>query len=495
MLRALKTSSADLGDFQTPPELVSAVLDRLGPSGPLEIKAFEVQEARLAVARKVVGDTRYAVELKRADIFDVDLRRLQWNSTGPLLVIGNPPWVTTSALGAMGSTNMPRKRNVLSLRGIDALTGSSNFDLTEHVWWKLLTELSEQQPTIALLSKTSVARRVMVLARRLRIPVSNARMFRIDARKWFGASVDACLFTLSVRGEPDSYEAAVYESLESARPSSTMGFVGEHLVGDLSKISAHDIADGTSRLQWRQGVKHDVAAVMELAGTGDRYRNRLGEDVEIESEVIYPLLKGSDLNRRSHDRRLAVIVTQQSLSDDAGRLAEIAPRAWEYLTRHADLFKRRRSTIYRGRADFAMFGIGPYSFSRFKVAIAGLYREPRFRLLGPLDGKPVMLDDTCYFLAVENPAEGALICAVLNAPETRQLITALSFPDSKRPITKRLLQKVDPLSALRRQGVRTFASAADAELVEAGQAPLQVSWEWTAERLLTATARPELTFA
>jgi len=41
---------------------------------------------------------------------------------------------------------------------------------------------------------------------------------------------------------------------------------------------------------------------------------------------------------------------------------------------------------------------GSLFFKPYKVAISGLYKSSHFSLLLPVDGKPVMLDDTCYLL-------------------------------------------------------------------------------------------------
>ena len=52
-----------------------------------------------------------------------------------------------------------------------------------------------------------------------------------------------------------------------------------------------------------------------------------------------------------------------------------APRLWSYLQAHAGSFTNRKSSIYRGQPPFALFGIGPYSFAPFKVAIGGLQQD------------------------------------------------------------------------------------------------------------------------
>src|SRR5262249_13327610 len=132
---------------------------------------------------------------------DINLRRdLTWSVRGPLLVIGNPPWVTSAELGALGSGNLPPKWNVKGALGLEARTGSANFDIAEAVWLKLIAELAaEDEPvTIALLCKMSVARNVLEHAERQRLPITEAALTRIEARRWFGAEVEACLFRLTL---------------------------------------------------------------------------------------------------------------------------------------------------------------------------------------------------------------------------------------------------------------------------------------------------------
>ena len=182
----------DFGDFQTPLSLVMAVLERLYASGkiwsrvleptcgrgnfiegllklttpPREIQGIEMQRHYLAnVQRLAESSSSNQVVIKQASIFDLNVHQdLSWRTTGPLLVVGNPPWVTNSELGMLESTNLPQKTNIKKLRGIDARTGSSNFDIAEHIWLKLIQELAEEQPFIALLCKTSVARNILQFA-------------------------------------------------------------------------------------------------------------------------------------------------------------------------------------------------------------------------------------------------------------------------------------------------------------------------------------------
>src|SRR5208337_4194411 len=151
-MRRLDHGRGDLGDFQTPRDLVDAVLHTLGPiasrwtrileptcgSGsflqallehkapPRELIGIEIQEPYWTMARSLAGKHPGSrVDILRANLFDLDLRTgLPWRDRGPLLVVGNPPWITAAALGKLDSGNVPSKRNLKELPGIEARTGS-----------------------------------------------------------------------------------------------------------------------------------------------------------------------------------------------------------------------------------------------------------------------------------------------------------------------------------------------------------------------------------
>ena len=190
------------------------------------------------------------------------------------------------------------------------------------------------------------------------------------------------------------------------------------------------MADGACHLEWRLGIKHDAAAVMEVTGA------------DVEPEYLYPLLKSADLARGTGPSRW-MVVPQRALGDDTAALAARAPRLWRYLHRHAAALDGRRSSIYRDRPRFAVFGVGPYAFAPWKVAVSGLHKTAEFRVVGPVDGRPVVFDDTCYFLPFDSAHEAHTVGALLRSRPARDLLDALMFRDAKRPVTKRLLQRLD----------------------------------------------------
>jgi hypothetical protein len=163
----------------------------------------------------------------------------------------------------------------------------------------------------------------------------------------------------------------------------------------------------------------------------------------MEAELLFPLLKSSDVANGNPEPSRAVIVTQRALGADTSALRQTAPKAWAYLNAHHELLRARKSSIYSGQPDFAIFGIGPYSFAPWKVAISGLYKRCAFTLIGPHEGRPVMLDDTCYFLPFPTEAEARSVWTALRSPLATDFFRARIFWDAKRPISKGILQKLD----------------------------------------------------
>ena len=103
----------------------------------------------------------------------------------------------------------------------------------------------------------------------------------------------------------------------------------------------------------------------------------------------------------------------------------------------------RKSSIYRGKCNFSIFGIGDYSFKPYKIAISGLYKTFHFCLIKPQNGKPVMLDDTCYFIGFDTLEQAEYIWNLLNTDIVEKLLKSISFDDAKRMITKDILMRID----------------------------------------------------
>ena len=194
---------------------------------------------------------------------------------------------------------------------------------------------------------------------------------------------------------------------------------------------------------WRSGIKHDCARVMELNSEGPNLKNGLGEYVDIEAHYLYPMLKSSDVAGEKTNRLKYMLVTQQFVGEPTGKIESTAPKTWSYLTKHMVSFELRGSSIYNGKPDFSIFGVGAYTFKPWKVAISGFYKKLNFSVIGPVAGRPVVFDDTVYFLGCESENQAVFIAGLLNSYESKVFFDSLIFWDEKRPITIELLRKLN----------------------------------------------------
>lgn len=465
---------AEFGDFQTPDQLASRVMTYLVSMG-IKPKAvvepscgkgaflvaalnaypnaalfgLEINPEHLAIAHGRVG-SRKRCELKQGSFF-----LEKWPDTiermpRPLLVVGNPPWVTNAELGAIGGQNLPTKTNLNKLKGLDALTGKSNFDISEWMLIKNIEWIVQARGVLAVLCKTSVARKVLSRAWSLDVPIAEARIVSINAMQHFGAAVEACLCVIRADKSARQKTCPIYRSFDEKTPINTLGFVDGTIVADVAAYKKRRHLRGHDpHFTWRSGLKHDCAKVMELERISEaEWVNGLGQEVRIEREYLYPLLKSSDIGG-SGTRRCEkwVVVPQQTVGQPTREIEHKAPKTWAYLMSHAVSLDARTSVIYKNKPRFSVFGVGAYTFAPWKIAISGLYKRLEFKVIGPKGGKPVVFDDTIYFIPFETEAEAMKALRRLRQADVQEFFQSMVFWDEKRPITVELLKRLN-LSAL-----------------------------------------------
>ena len=464
---------AEFGDFQTPLALARAVcrvLSRHGvkPSCVLEptcgtgsfllaaIETFttvsravgvEINPSYVSTARSLIREHAHAdkVEIVQADFFTTDWPALLGALEGSILVVGNPPWVTNAELGVLGSSNLPKKTNFQKHNGLDAMTGKSNFDISEWMLIHLLEWLNGRSAMLAVLCKTAVARKVLLYAWKNGISLKASELRGIDATESFGASVDACLLVCTLAPSSRNLESAVFAHLEDIDSRGVVGFRDGRLVADVEAYEQwKHLQGGGGPYRWRSGIKHDCIRVMEFIREGGHYRNGLGELVELEDDYLYPMLKSSELaNGLTKVPRRWMLVTQRAVGEETTGIKTRAPRTWDYLLSHADRLDSRISSVYRKRPRFSVFGVGDYSFAPWKVAISGFYKKLRFSEVGSFKGKPIVLDDTSNFIACRTKKEAHYIASLLNCQISQEFYSAFAFWDNKRPITIDMLRRLD----------------------------------------------------
>lgn len=427
------------------------VFDNIEEIFGIEIHKPYLEELKLNLLQYYIDNPqkrKVRIHLHHHNIFDFDLNSIkQCLNNRETLVLGNPPWVTNSKLGGFNSGNVPQKNNFKKLGGLDAITGKSNFDIAEYICRQMINLLAGEKARLALLLKNSVIKNIVYGQQNGHLMIGDLYQYNIDAKREFDVSVAASLLYLTI-GDKTERHCQIKDFYTNSNISK-YGWIDNRFVANVDAYQKCKYIDGESPLIWWSGLKHDCAKVMELTFDGKQYLNGLDETVDIEEDMIYPLLKSSDIKGEAMNSvRKYVIVTQKSTSDDTDWIKLKHPKTYKYLLNHAGYFDNRGSRIYRGRPRFCIFGIGKYSFSPYKVVVSGLYKQPNFVIVSPIDNKVVMLDDTCYMLGFENRSDALVTQCILKSMPVQAFIKALLFMDAKRVINKELLMRIDLLKAL-----------------------------------------------
>lgn len=475
MIQLSSRLKLEYGDFQTPLDLAKKVCHKLrqldvNPDLIVEptcgIGNF-IQAAALSFrsAQKVIGvevnqnylqeviNNKQIAEDERIQILEGNFFEFDWSSvidqsSKKILIIGNFPWVTNSQQGIISGKNLPQKTNFQNHKGLEAITGKSNFDISEWMLIHSIHLLQNCEACLAMLCKTSVARKLLNYIRSKNLNIASYVTYGIDAKKYFDASVDACLLVCKFDSNSRNYFCDVFCSLD-AEKAYRIGYRNDTAIRDLATFDKlKDLHNPKTVAQWRSGIKHDCSSVMEFRKVDGKAINGLGEVVDIEETCLFPLLKGSAIaqNRLEGGDRY-VLVTQKYIGESTDYLQSLAPRTWRYLIERSHYLDNRKSKIYQKAPRFAIFGVGSYTFAPWKIAICGLYKKLDFRLVGQVDGKPVVFDDTVYFLSFEDEQEARKILKLLTSQIATDFYSSLIFWDEKRPIKSSILNSLD-LSAL-----------------------------------------------
>ena len=235
-----------------------------------------------------------------------------------------------------------------------------------------------------MLCKTAVIKNIVRDLPKLHLKISNIKALLIDCKKEFGIDTKGALLIADFRQTP----VPLCTVLSFYNPNiqfKKYGWVNDKFVSNVKLYQKYKYLDGKSPLEWRQGIKHDASKVLILKVKNGNLLNGLREVVNVEDDLLYPFVKGSELKKGIiKESNSKIIITQKSPSEDTDYIKLKYPRLWGYLLSHSDFFVKRKSRVYKRHSMFSIFGVGNYSFLPYKVAISGMYKQPNFALVFPI---------------------------------------------------------------------------------------------------------------
>lgn len=475
-----ESDRAEYGDFQTNPELATKVANFLtqisaNPKVVVEptcgkgsfilasLKTFKRTEKIFGVEiyKPYVWETKFnileffidnpgankpEIEINHSNVFDFDFKKIADESPKKeIVVIGNPPWVTNSKLSSLQSSNLPAKSNFKKHSGLEAITGKGNFDIGEYITLMMFNAFQNSNGHFAFLVKNSVIKNVVFDQRQRSYRIADLQKLTIDSKKEFNVSVEASLLCCQLNQTPE-FVCNEFDFYNPSKLVNQFGWIQDKFVSNMDHYKHSRDIDGVSPFEWRQGVKHDLTSLMELEKVNGHYVNGLQQEINLEDDLVFGVLKSSDLKQTVIDKtRKFTIITQKKIGQDTSFIRKDFPKTYNYLHKNKSFFEQRKSSIYNNKPDFSIFGIGDYSFAPYKISISGLYKNYSFNLILPQNGKPIMLDDTCYLLGFDKLEFAAYALILLNSEKSKELLRAITFPDAKRTFTKDILMRIDML--------------------------------------------------
>lgn len=458
--------SREFGDFQTPFVLAHQIVQYsktlISPKtiveptcgqgsfikeisdSPAQIYGFEIQQ-QYVDHLQTTTQQQQNIEINHTNYFLVDWKQFYEHVAEPVLVIGNPPWVTNAELTTLNSSNLPHKYNTDNFSGIDAITGKSNFDISEYIIRDQISHISNKNSMIAVICKESVARKIIKHIWDSDTKITLAEIRRISAKKYFNANVAACVLILQFQNTIPTTEISIYDAFLPTKLTN-MWILHNRLIANKEMFLLHMHLYNNQKSKhfiWRSGIKHDAARILVLKRTPAGYENKFLEAVNVEEDLIYPYYNGTDVFNSVSDPQKFLIVTQQKIGADTEYIKDNYPKTWNYLIFHETYFGNRKSSVYKNKPKFAIFGVGPYTFLPWKIAVSSFHKHLKFRKISPYQNKTAVFDDTCYFLSFASEADADQILQILNSQEVQEFYHSLIFWDDKRPIKADILNSLN----------------------------------------------------
>lgn len=385
------------------------------------------------------------VTIYNENIFEYDFKKILEDSINEYLIIGNPPWVTNTNLSKFESDNIPLKNNFKKYNQFEAKTGMSNFDISENIILHIINIFHQLKSTIIFLCKYNVACNIFEYLVKNHTFPARINIVKFDAMEIFGIDTSASILFIQFNENYKKISNCKVTSLDNPKIFYHIGIKDGKLYSNINNTIE---IDGKCCFEWRQGLKHDCVNIMELEKKDDKYQNKKGDTISLEEDLIYPLLKSSNLKKPVvTESNKNIIITQNKLKEDTSYIKKEYPLTWNYLTKNKEYFEKRKSSIYKKAPAFSIFGIGDYTFKKYKVAISGFYKKGLFTLT--YDEKSMMLDDTCYYISFDNYDEAYITMLILNSDLVQKFLKNIVFLDSKRPYSKKVLKRIDFKKALK----------------------------------------------
>jgi hypothetical protein len=189
---------------------------------------------------------------------------------------------------------------------------------------------------------------------------------------------------------------------------------------------------GANGVYWLNivGKRPDGILLVENLDIGKRKVSTMQKPIE--PDLIYPLLRGRDIDKWSAECSASMLLVQNPetrIGYDESWLKVEYPLAYSYLKQFQAELAERKSSSIPPEPFYSILGVGPYTLASYKV----VWREVASNLAAAvvsrhyseeLREKVVIPDHTIVYIPCDSEAEAHFMCAVLNSAPSRLIVQA-----------------------------------------------------------------------
>lgn len=455
---------------------------------------------------------RKLLELEEKGINHIWARIIK-NSFAPLFlekfdyVIGNPPWINWENLPddyRQDTAYLWQKYKLFSHTGLRARLGSAKDDLSVIMTYVAIDRYLKDRGKLGFIITQSLFKTVGGGEGFRRFQLGDNEYFRIlavddmvELKPFEGVGNRTAIF-VTQKGDKTSYpvtynywrkrqagtgigttlsldevgQLATYKQFW-AEPINYLEITSPWITGRLKALKAVRKIIGKSFYQARSGVCswmngiYWVKVLRELPNgnllienQGDIGRNHVNSyKIEVEKDFIYPLLRGEDIKPFSQKSEYEIIIAQNpqnpSKAYDELLLKKNYPLTYRYFERFKDRLLRRNGyrKYLQGQPFYAVYNIGKYTFSPFKVVWTRVADDIKASVINTekisLYNKLLIPIETAVLVAFDNEEEAHYFCALINSMPFRFVIMSSSVSGtggfgSPNILEKAYIPKYDP---------------------------------------------------
>jgi len=398
-------------------------------------------------------------------------------------VVGNPPWINWETLPPGYREQVAplwKEYGLFQHKGFDAILGKAKDDLSALMTYVAADRFLKDGGKLGFVITQSVWKTAGGGQgfRRFRIGAKGAhlRILHVDdlssIQVFEGASTRTSVFVLqkgeatryplqytywkkTTRGKRLDYDSTLEEVLEQtkqlqflAAPVDTDNLTSAWLTARRNAISALRKVLGKSPYRAREGANSGGAnAVFWLEILAERpdglvvvrnvtegaKRKVEAVTVELEPDLLYPLLRGRDVKRWQAEPRYHLLLTHRE-GDRLNAIPEeemqrYYPKTWAYLKRFEQPLRERSGfKRYFTRKDkktgqmietgpfYSIFNVGDYTFARWKVAWPWISKSLVAAVVGEYHPRQIVVPEhNTSFVSFETIEEAHFFCACFNS--------------------------------------------------------------------------------